>query len=69
MAAHGGVPVDHERFELFQELGRVVRHRRVEAVGQRAEELVRPFLDVPAAAQRDNAPVGVSAGAGGVPCS
>lgn len=67
MAVHGGVQGGHERFELFQELGRVVRHRGVEAVGERAEELVRPFLDVPAAAQRDDAPVGVLAGTGDVP--
>ncbi|WP_407840842.1 MFS transporter [Streptomyces sp. DSM 116496] len=44
-----------------------MRHHGVEAVGERAEELVGSFLDVPATAQGDDAPVGVFADAGDVP--
>lgn len=32
VGVHGGVQAGHERFELFQELGRVVRHGGIEAV-------------------------------------
>ncbi|MFE9845392.1 hypothetical protein [Streptomyces goshikiensis] len=41
MRVQGGVQVGRERFELVQEPGRVVRHRRVEAVGDRVEEPLR----------------------------
>jgi hypothetical protein len=57
VGVHGGVQIGHELLEPFQELWRVGGHRGIEATGERAEELVRPFLDVPAAAQRDDAPV------------
>ncbi|WP_329405531.1 hypothetical protein [Streptomyces virginiae] len=43
MGVHGGVQIGHELLELFQELWRVGGHRGIEAVGERAEELVRPF--------------------------
>ncbi|MEU9944483.1 hypothetical protein [Streptomyces lavendulae] len=62
MGVHGGVQIGHELLGLFQELWRVGGHRGIEAAGERAEDLVRPLLDVRAAAQGDDAPVGVLAG-------
>ncbi|CAM5340557.1 hypothetical protein GCM10010343_16140 [Streptomyces avidinii] len=65
VGVRGGVQIGHELLELLQELWRVGGHRGIEAPGERTEELVRPLLDVRAAAQGDEAPFGVLAGGAG----